>query len=60
MEEKKEEKEVMYPQREVRRSAEAQVLLRALRRVLRRALRRALSAYVIAELSVRARAQALR
>ena len=55
-----EEKEVRYPQREVKRSAEAQVLLRALRRVLRRALRRALSAYVIAELSVRARAQALR
>ena len=52
MEEKEEEKEVRYPQREVKRSAEAHVLLRA--------LRRALSACVIAELSVRARAQALR
>ena len=51
-----EEKEVRYPRREVRRSAEAHMLLRALRRVLRRAL----SACVIADLSAWARAQALR
>jgi len=47
-----EEKEVKYPQREMKRSAEARVLLRALRRVL--------GAYVIAELSAWALAQALR
>ena len=47
-----EEKEVRYPRREVRRAAEARVLLRA--------LRRALSACVIADLSAWARAQALR
>jgi hypothetical protein len=51
MEEKKEEKEVGYPQGEVRKAAEARVLLRA--------LRCSLSVCMTAELSVWARAQAL-
>ena len=50
-----EEKEVRYPQREVKRSAEARVLGAYVM-----ALRRVLGAYVIAELSAWARARALR